>query len=409
MSLGARFRLVLAAFAIFTAAANASEPAYRLARVYPDLQLSLPVSLLPLGDGSQRILVVQLDGLVVLLEDGVVRERPFLSLRTRVTALAGEQGLYSVALESAEDATATGRPRRLVAAFSEVGSGDLVVATYETDEQLSEAHLDTERVVLRVPMPEPFHYGGQVAFAADGSLFISVGNGERDPAHALLRPASAQSLSELRGKLLRVRLPQDAVDGYAAPSDNPYAGGSGGASTLGNPQFALPEIYASGFRNPWKFSIDYDSGRLLLADVGEDRWEEINLVVPGGNYGWPAREGRECQRRLDGQGVIEPECEALPFEDPLIVYGHPGIDPDGGSAVVGGVIVRDPNLPELAGRYLYADFVFGRVWAYDFVTGTSQLLAVSGTTISSITATAAGEILLASLAGELLRLEPVAP
>lgn len=380
--------LAIVAGALSTGAGHAqgtlvNEPqAYELVSIAAGL--GLPVHALALDDGSGRLLVVRLDGLIEVVADGEVRATEFLSLRSRVTALEGEQGLFTAALESAEAAAAAGRARQLVAAFTEMATGDLVVAAYPTEPGLERADLSGEVVLLRVAMPEPFHHGGQVAFGPDGMLYVSVGNGERSEEHLYADPPSAQSPDSLRGKLLRLAVPAELTRATAAGLE--------------------PEIYASGFRNPWKFSFQAGSQRLLLADVGEDRWEEINDVVFGGNYGWPSREGPECLRRFDGAGLVDPECESREHRPPLHAYGHLRFDPGGGLAVVGGVVVSDPDLPELSGSYVFGDFVVGRVWSLDLDSGAVRLLLEAGRSLSSITSGADHEVLITSLDGGIYRL-----
>lgn len=381
---------LLAGFSRAQGAPTTQPPAYALELVADGLQL--PVQVVALDDGSDRLLVVRLDGLIEVVDRGEtrgeargeVRAAPFLSLRSRVTALEGEQGLFTIALESADVAAAAGRSRLLVAAFTEKGTGDLIVAAYPADPGLERAELSREVELLRIAMPEPFHHGGQVAFGPDGMLYVSVGNGERSEEYLYADPPSAQSPHSLRGKLLRLRLPVELTQTATAQLE--------------------PEVYASGFRNPWKFSFDAESGRLLLADVGEDRWEEINDVVFGGNYGWPSREGPECLRRLDGAGLVDPDCESQAHSGPLHVYGHLRFDPDGGMAVVGGVVVRDPDLPELVGSYVFGDFVAGRVWSLDLDSGAVTLLLEAGRSVSSISLGSEFEVLITSFDGGVYRL-----
>ena len=128
-----------------------------------------------------------------------------------------------------------------------------------------------------MPMPEPFHHGGQVRFGPDGALYASIGNGERSTGFLVKRPWSAQSLATLRGKVVRVwLLPAADAGPYAVPDDNPFVAADD------PPEGTLrSEIWALGFRNPWKFTFDPRDGAALVADVGEDRWEEVNRVAPG--------------------------------------------------------------------------------------------------------------------------------
>ncbi len=350
--------------------------------------LTLPVHALALEDG--RVLVARLDGVVELVEGGVVREAPFLSLAGRVTAQEGEQGLFTIALESDATATAAGRPRQLLAAFTEKGSGDLVVSAFDTDPELSSADRGSEVELVRVAIVDPFHHGGQVAFGPDGLVYLSIGTGQRYEVFGERAGAISQSDATLRGKVVRFSLPN--VLRIVGTSYQPSI---------------RTEVYARGFRNPWKFWIDPDSGRMLLADVGEDLFEEINDVVRGGNYGWPSREGPACFLSYDGVTKADPDC-GTPSQrlmiDPLAHYGHPHIDPAGGVAVVAGVVVRDTALGALVGRFLFADFALGRVWSLDLESRGVELVLEAGVPITSITDAPDGAVLLTSFSGGLYRL-----
>ena len=360
--------------------------------------LALPVSTTPFLDGSDRLLLVQLEGMVMLLEDPAAPPRPFLDLRDRVTGLEGEQGLFTVALEPVDLARARQHPRHVVAAYTERGTGDVVVAGFPLDAGGRGADPANGVEIVRVPMPEPFHHGGQVAFGPDDMLYVSIGNGERSNAFLHAAPASAQDLTSLRGKLLRLDAFPAHGGAYAVPADNPFV-----ADAERDPDIRA-EVWAYGFRNPWKFAFDPGTGELYLADVGSDRWEEIDVVHAGGNYGWPVREGPECQLFPDAPGFIDPACPDLALEEPRFAYAHLALDPDGGQAVVGGVVVRDPELPGLVGRYLFGDFVTGRLWSLDPASDRVELLLETGFALTAIDEGPRGEVLLTGVQGVLARL-----
>ena len=382
---------------LFTPSAPAPE-AYALVPWFDGLRL--PVAVVAVVDHPDRWLAVQLEGLLTDVRDGAPQPRTFLDLRHRVTGLEGEQGLFSAALEPRDRALARGRARYLVAAYSERGTGDLVVAAYPVDEDAWLADETAELEVLRVPMPEPFHHGGSVRFGPDGLLYATIGDGSATIDASVERSGGAASLATWRGKIVRVDLLPTAgrAPAYAVPADNPFASGRTASGAI-----ALPEIWAYGFRNPWKLTFDPTSGEAIAVDVGADRWEEVHRVVPGGDHGWPAREGRECVRLGDG-ALLDPACGERADVAPWIVYGHLALDPDGGQAVVGGVVVRDPQLPELAGRYVFGDFVSGRVWAYDPVADRRELLADAGPGVSAVDEGPAGEVLIVTLSGAVRRL-----
>jgi len=399
---------LVSALTLLAAGASLPLPEIHPATVAVELQvvrddLSLPVSVVALDDGSGRLAISQLEGIVVLVDDAGVRSEPLLDLRARVTGREGEQGLYSVAIEGAARASARGGPRMVVAAFTERDTGDVVVAGYPLDDERWVADAGAETLLLRVPVPEPYHHGGQVAFGPDDMLWVSIGDGEASNHFLRLQPPTAQDLRSLRGKLLRIDpFPSDGgpdAVAYRVPSDNPLLGATAHDGTP-----AAPEIWAYGFRNPWRFTFHPETGDVLLADVGNDRWEEINRVRAGGNHGWPSREGPECQAFPDALGLVDPTCPERSFVEPLVALAHLALDPRGAQAVTGGTVVRDPGLPELHGRFLFGDFVTGRVWSLDLDHVRLELLLETSMPLTSIATGHAGEVLVLGLDGVLARL-----
>ena len=363
--------------------------------------LALPVAVAIAPEPSTRWWVVQLEGLVIGIDGRTPDPLPFLDLRHRVTGLQGEQGLFSIAIEPLARAQERERPRFVVAAFTERDSDDLVVAAYPIDEASGTADGFDEVEVLRVPMPEPFHHGGQVRFGPDGLLYVSVGDGSVSVTPAGLPAGYDAPGADLRGRLLRIDLlpTADRSPAYALPPDGARIDAPGHA----------PETWAYGFRNPWKFAFDPGTGDLIAVDVGADRWEEVHRVVPGGDHGWPAREGPECVARPDGRGLVDPACGDDATVAPWIAYGHPAIEPEGGRAVAGGLVVRDPDLPELAGRYLFGDFVTGRLWSDDPAGAGRVWLLDAGPGLTAVDEGPAGEVLLVSVSGTVRRLVAVSP
>lgn len=192
------------------------------------------------------------------------------------------------------------------------------------------------RTLLNVRQPYQNHNGGQLAFGPDGFLYIGLGDGgyRDDP------EGNAQDKSSWLGKMLRIDV--DNTDGgkpYAIPRDNPFAGSRSN----------LPEIWAYGLRNPWRFAFD-SRGRLIVADVGQDMWEEISIVERGDNAGWNVREADTC--------LGEDECKHAGMREPIYVYGH-----DEGQSITGGLVYTATDVPELTGKYVFADFLRGRFWA----------------------------------------------
>ncbi len=353
--------------------------------------LRLPVSATTAGDGSGRLFIVQLEGLVRVWQDGRLLDRPFLDLRGLVTGLSGEDGFYSIAFHP--DFARNGR---VFAAYTRSGSDDLVVMEYRAD--AARAHADPasfERLVLRVPVDEPFHHGGQVVFGPDGMLYVSTGDGQEANHWLHEPPFVSQDLSTLRGKILRIDV--DRGTPYAVPADNPFVGRAG----------VRGEIWAYGFRNPWKMAFDPADGTLYASDVGNDRWEEIDRVERGADYGWPAREGPECQLFPEVEGMVDPACGQADQTPPAAAYGHPGIDPAGGNAVVGGAVYHGSAFAALQGRYLYGDYVSGRIWSLEPAAAGDrvELLLDTDEAITAFATGPDGELYVLSLGGRMARLE----
>jgi uncharacterized repeat protein (TIGR03806 family) len=201
----------------------------------------------------------------------------------------------------------------------------------------------SEEILLKVAQPYINHNGGHVLFGPDGYLYLGFGDGGSggDPLK------NAQNLETLLGKMLRIDV--NNGDPYAIPADNPYADGVDG----------LPEIYASGLRNPWRYSFDLESGVLYVGDVGQNAWEEVDRVENGGNYGWNGKEGTHC--------YYESLCYNPEFIDPILDYAHI----DNKASIVGGYIYRGSAIPAFSGLYLYADTVLADLYLAvpDAVTG----------------------------------------
>ena len=280
-----------------------------------------------------------------------------------------EEGLLGIAFSPnfAQDRRAyfyytAGNPRRSV--LSRFLVGDFGV------------DMNTEQVLLEVPQPYPNHNGGQLAFGPDGYLYVGLGDGgdAGDP------EGNAQNLGTILGAILRLDVSGDT---YRVPPDNPFVGRPG----------ARPEIYAYGLRNPWRFSFDRATGELWAADVGQDRWEEVDRIVSGGNYGWNILEGFECFQAS--------ACDTTGLIPPRAVYGH-----DLGCSITGGYVYRGPSMPELDGWYVYADFCSGRIWAVNTADDSPPvLLAETEKSISSFAELPNGELLVLTYDRAIYQLE----
>jgi len=336
-----------------------------------------------------RLFVAERGGKVKQVQGGVVST--FADISEKFSCCTGERGLQSIAM--APDFAASGR----FYLFYNGTEGELHIA--EMRASGGSAPISSLRDLLEIPHPEKSnHNGGQLQFGPEGNLFISTGDGggSNDPFH------HAQSVDSLLGKILRIHPEPASLLGYTVPAGNPYAD--------------LPEpfdtIWNIGLRNPYRFSFDREKGALLIADVGQDEREEINYAPPGGapkaNYGWACREGL-----LIGPNAAQPECmEGQTFVDPIFDYPHD--DPGAGSsrcAVVGGYVVRDPNLPELVGRYLYGDYCGGNVRSFHPAdpVATDRSEGLDAPFITSFGEDACGRIYVAQEAGRVSRLTGSGP
>jgi Glucose / Sorbosone dehydrogenase len=325
----ARAAALLTAASVALLALAASAGAAMLVKV--DDTFPAPVFVTaPPGD-PHRVFVVEKYGSIEVLVDGV--RKPFLTIPDPIHT-DGEAGLLSMAF--APDYAASGL---FYVQYTAQHPGDpdgAVVRTAEFRRSATDpdaADPASERVVLDIDHPGNRHHdGGQLQFGPDGQLYISVGDGgvNNDPL------GNAQNTGLLLGKLLRIDPRQHGAASYAVPADNPF---------VGDPA-AAPEVYAYGFRNPWRFSFDRVTGDLVIADVGESHREEINFARrgtgAGANYGWRCREGTQPS---------EDPCSGT-FVEPVFDYGHV---PGECSAITGGYVVRNRDLQSLYGRYLYAD------------------------------------------------------
>ncbi len=289
--------------------------------------LEQPVYLTHAADGSTRLYVVEQPGRIRILQDQSLLRPPFLDITERVLA-GGERGLLGLAFHSEYS-----RNGRFFVHYTRQPDGATVVAEYRRGATVTSASPE-ERILLTVPQPYPNHNGGMISFGPDGYLYIGLGDGgsKGDPDNR------AQDPNDPLGTILRIDV--DRGEPYGIPSDNPFAQGGGRA-----------EIYAIGLRNPWRFSFDGVTGELWVADVGQNLWEEINLVTRGGNYGWRAMEGTHCFNPPTS-------CRAPQMMSPIFEYPHE----QGRCSVIGGYVYRGRELPDLKTAYIYGDYCTGEIF-----------------------------------------------
>ncbi len=290
--------------------------------------------------GDPRLFIVEQAGTIRIIENGIVRPQPFLDIRNRIQS-GGEQGLLGLAFHPSYAGNGW-----FYVNYTDT-NGDTRIERYQVTADPYVADPASARLVLAIPQPFANHNGGMITFGPDGALYIATGDGggSGDPGD------NGQHLSTLLGKILRIDV--DAQEPYAIPTDNPFRNVTG----------ARGEIWAYGLRNPWRFSFDFEAERLFIADVGQNSWEEINVVPAsraGVNYGWNIMEGRHC-RNASG-------CNTTDMTLPVLEYPNG----DEGCSVTGGYVYRGDAIPEIRGHYFYSDFCGG--WIRSF--------RVSGNTVT---------------------------
>ena len=361
----ARIAAALALVALVCTAPAAAAPSP--VTLVPVARFSAPVGVVAAPGDASRLFVVEQAGRIVARRGRA--QTVFADLTDRVKADGGEQGLLGLAF--APDYATSGKMYVFYTARPPAGAvvrgngSDLVISELR---RADADHVDpaSERVLLRIPHRlGEYENGGQLSFGPDGQLWIGTGDGggDNDPYRNAQRvdPATddaARGADALLGKILRID-----------PQPGPTHPGCGGACTIpaGNPGFAQGEVWALGLRNPWRFSFDRLTGDLVIADVGNSVFEELDLAPApdrgrGANYGWPAFEGTA---RVAGTDAPPAGCCTAP----VLERAH--AQPDGYDAIIGGVVVRDPGLPALAGRYLYANLSSGLIQAVRLGGGTA--------------------------------------
>ncbi len=277
-------------------------------------------------DGTARLFIVEQAGTVRLIQDGQLSKQPYLDIVKRVTS-GGECGLLSVAFHPkfADNGylfvNYTAKPNKQL---------QTMVSRFKAQPGATRIDPSTELVLLTIDQPYSNHNGGQIKFGPDGMLYVGMGDGGSggDPHD------NGQKTGALLGKILRLEV--NASSRYTIPKDNPFTGRRGWRG----------EIWALGLRNPWRFSFDRETGDCYAGDIGQNLYEEIDLITRGGNYGWRPR---EAMHSFQGGAM------GKDFIDPLAEYGR-----DKGQSVTGGYVYRGKQIPQLLGWYLYADYASGR-------------------------------------------------
>jgi glucose/arabinose dehydrogenase/plastocyanin/Cu/Zn superoxide dismutase len=321
--------------------------------------LASPLGVASPNDGSGRMFLFDQSGVVWVVTAGGKLANPLLDVSSRLVSLGAydERGLLGMAVhpnfgQQPLIYTFTSEPNGRAADFpSTIAAGTTnnhqsVLAEWRIDvADSNRVAVASRREILRIDKPQSNHNGGTIAFGPDGMLYIGTGDGggANDVGNGHATFGNAQDTTSILGKFLRIDVSgTNSRNGqYGIPNDNPFVAGGG-----------LPEIYAYGFRNPFQWSFDRQTGQLYVGDVGQNNVEDVDVVVKGGNYGWRAKEGTFWFDPSTGRVVTTP-VDPVPTNDipPIAQYGH-----GEGVAIIGGYVYRGTQVPSLAGRYVFGDW-----------------------------------------------------
>lgn len=336
--------------------AEESSPAIDLKVVYPALTFTRPLWLEEAPDESKRFFVIEQAGKILIMprdRDGK-ETNVFLDITGRKPWVNDEEGLLGMAFHPQFKTN-----RKFYVFYSQANPMRSVISEFQASaDHPDEADVSSERILLEIPRPYWNHDGGALVFGPDGYLYISVGDGGKggDPHNF------GQSLSFLQGKILRIDVnSRDYQRRYGIPGDNPFA-------QVPTDKGWRPEIWAYGMRNPWRISFDRETGALWAGDVGQDKWEEVDVIFKGGNYGWSGWEGFH---------PFKASQAATNAIEPIIEYAHTPAEakeskfPDHslGMSIIGGYVYRGGKIPKLRGTYIYGDYIMGTIWGLRYENG----------------------------------------
>ncbi len=351
--------------------------AFALAKPPPKTDISLfplvtkgleqPVFVTHSGDQGQRLFIVEQAGRIRILENGRLLPTPFLDITNRVN-FGGEQGLLGLAFHP--NFSDNGR---FFVNYSRATDGATVISEFHVSGTTNRAQ-PTETILLVISQPYGNHNGGMISFGPDGFLYMATGDGGAggDPGNR------GQNQTELLGKILRIDIDHGAP--YSIPQDNPFATRQQGR-----------EIFALGFRNPWRFSFDQMTGELWAADVGQNRWEEIDRVEKGKNYGWRIMEGMHCFKPST-------DCPQSGLTLPIAEYANES----GRCSITGGYVYRGKQVPLLQGTYIFGDYCSGEVMG--LVNNRVTVFLSTGLRIASFGEDATGELYVVDHGGGVYRI-----
>jgi glucose/arabinose dehydrogenase len=363
-----------------TSRSTLSKGSIQVERVFSNLSFIEMTNLVQPDDAKSLIFITEQRGVIHAFNPNQLQigSHLFLDIRDRVNRGGEEEGLLGLAFDPNYGNNgyfyvyySAANPRRSVVSRFSIDTGNPVIADPQS-----------ELIIMEVSQPFSNHNGGQLAFGPDGYLYIGLGDGggAGDP------QKNGQNPNTLLGKILRIDVGSMSAEGtYRIPADNPFVNTTGSRA----------EIWAYGLRNPWRFTFDKETGFLWCADVGQNRWEEVDIITKGSNYGWNIMEGLDCYSPSTG-------CNQSGLILPVVEYDH-----SQGCSVTGGHVYRG-EIAALRGQYIYGDYCSGKIWALDY-RGNAQvtnntLIAESGLSITSFGEDLAGNFYVLSREGGIFTL-----
>lgn len=346
-----------------------------LVNAFPNLSFSEPIDLQAAAGKSNKVYVAERGGVIRVFDnDPTIMESAVFLDFSNSTATVNEGGLLGFAFH----------PNFESNGYFYIYYTPTPTVSFVSRFTISQANPNlvdenSELALLEIPQPATNHNGGQIAFGADGYLYVATGDGGGSGDS----DGNAQNRSNLLGNVLRIDV--DNSQGglnYAIPEDNPFT----------NETNVRSEIYAYGLRNPWRMSFDTSTGKLWTGDVGQNKIEEIDIIESGKNYGWNLFEGTDC---------FSGDCNATNLAEPIFEYDQS----KGDRSITGGYVYRGSKNPSISGKYIYADFVSGRVWVLDEDGSNNRLLVETGFNIASFGTDANQELYVLDLNGSIYKFQ----
>ncbi len=328
------------------------ETNYDISVAFPNLSFSRPVGIFNADDN--RLFVVEQVGIIQIIDSSESNDstKVFLDIQDQVL-YGGEQGLLGLAFHPEFNSNGlfyinyvADEPRRTIVSEFRI---------MDNDHDL--ANESSEVIILEVLQPYSNHNGGEILFASDGYLYIAMGDGggSGDP------DKNGQDRTTLLGAILRIDIDsKTSGNNYAIPNDNPF---------VGNLEGYREEIFAYGLRNPWRMSFDFNTSSLWVGDVGQNSYEEIDIVENGGNYGWNIQEGTHCYITLD--------CDSSGLQPPVWEYDH-----SEGTSITGGYVYYGTKIPSLYTKYIYGDYGSGKIWALTVNSSNTENILIADSTVN---------------------------